>query len=62
MRAYTSDHFVLPLPDGHRFPMPKYRLLRDRVAAELPGIQLEEAPAATDGELALDISMEAEWR
>lgn len=53
MRAYTSDHFVLPLPEGHRFPMPKYRLLRDRVAAELPGIRLEEAPAATDGELAL---------
>jgi acetoin utilization deacetylase AcuC-like enzyme len=53
MRAYTSDHFVLPLPDGHRFPMPKYRLLRDRVAAGLPQIRLEEAPAATDGELAL---------
>src|SRR5512139_2745466 len=53
MRAYTSDQFVLPLPDGHRFPMPKYRLLRERVAAELPAIRLEEAPAATDGELAL---------
>lgn len=53
MRAYTSDHFVLPLPDGHRFPMPKYRLLRERVAAELPAIRLEEAPAASDGELAL---------
>lgn len=53
MRAYTSDHFALPLPDGHRFPMPKYRLLRERVAAELPAIRLQEAPAATDGELAL---------
>jgi acetoin utilization deacetylase AcuC-like enzyme len=53
MRAYTSDHFELPLPQGHRFPMPKYRLLRDKVAAELPGIRLEDAPAATDGELAL---------
>ncbi|MEK8033687.1 histone deacetylase [Ideonella sp. DXS29W] len=53
MRAFTSDHFVLPLPEGHRFPMPKYRLLRDRVAAELPQIRLEEAPAASDGELAL---------
>lgn len=53
MRAYTSDHFVLPLPEGHRFPMPKYRLLRDKVAADLPQIRLEEAPAATDGELAL---------
>jgi acetoin utilization deacetylase AcuC-like enzyme len=53
MRAYTSDSFVLPLPEGHRFPMPKYRLLRERVAGELPGIRLEEAPAASDGELAL---------
>lgn len=53
MQAYYSDHFVLPLPEGHRFPMAKYRLLRDRVAAELPGVRLMEAPAATDGELAL---------
>ncbi len=53
MRAFYSDHFVLPLPPGHRFPMPKYRLLRDRVAAELPGIELREAQAASDGELAL---------
>jgi acetoin utilization deacetylase AcuC-like enzyme len=53
MRAYTSDHFVLPLPEGHRFPMPKYALLRERVAAELPQIRLEPAPAASDGELAL---------
>lgn len=53
MLAYYSDHFVLPLPEGHRFPMAKYRLLRDRVAAELPGVRLMEAPAATDGELAL---------
>ena len=53
MQAYYSDHFVLPLPEGHRFPMAKYRLLRDRVAAALPGVRLMEAPAATDGELAL---------
>ena len=53
MQAYYSDHFVLPLPEGHRFPMAKYRLLRDRIAAELPGVTLMEAPAATDGELAL---------
>ncbi|HKX95563.1 MAG TPA: histone deacetylase [Methylibium sp.] len=53
MQAYYSDHFVLPLPPGHRFPMAKYRLLRDRLAAELPAIDLREAPAASDGELAL---------
>mgnify|MGYP002784707818 CR=1 FL=1 len=53
MDAYYSDHFVLPLPPGHRFPMAKYRLLRDRLAAELPALRLHEAPAASDGELAL---------
>lgn len=33
MHAYYCDQFVLPLPGGHRFPMDKYRLLRERVAA-----------------------------
>jgi acetoin utilization deacetylase AcuC-like enzyme len=53
MDAFYSDHFVLPLPAGHRFPMAKYRMLRDRVAAELPQVQMREAPRASDGELAL---------
>jgi acetoin utilization deacetylase AcuC-like enzyme len=34
MKAFYCDHFVLPLPEGHRFPMEKYRLLRERVLAE----------------------------
>ena len=33
VRAFSSDRFVLPLPDGHRFPMQKYRLLREGVTA-----------------------------
>ena len=53
MQAFYSDQFVLPLPEGHRFPMAKYRMLRDRIAAELPAVRLIEAPAATEGELAL---------
>ena len=53
MQAFYADHFVLPLPAGHRFPMAKYRLLRDRVVHELPGVQMAQAPAASDGELAL---------
>jgi len=53
MRVYYSDHFVLPLPPGHRFPMPKYRLLRDRVAAECAAVRLVEALPASEGELAL---------
>ena len=53
MQAFHSDTFVLPLPEGHSFPMSKYRMLRERVEAELPHIRLQEAPLASDGELAL---------
>lgn len=53
MQAFYADNFVLPLPQGHRFPMAKYRLLRDRLVQELPQVRMAQAPAATDGELAL---------
>ena len=53
LQAYYADHFVLPLPAGHRFPMEKYARLRQRVATELPAVSMAEAPSATDGELAL---------
>ena len=33
--------------------MAKYKLLRDRVVHELPGVMMVQAPAASDGELAL---------
>ncbi|OYT93908.1 MAG: histone deacetylase [Burkholderiales bacterium PBB3] len=52
MQAFYCDQFVLPLPEGHRFPMAKYRMLRDVLASEIPDITLMQAPAATDGELA----------
>ncbi|WP_213763330.1 histone deacetylase [Caballeronia sp. dw_19] len=52
MKAFYSDRFVLPLPAGHRFPMQKYYLLRERVQAELPNVELREAPIAADFELA----------
>jgi len=29
VKAFYSDTFVLPLPEGHRFPMTKYRRLRE---------------------------------
>lgn len=34
MRLYYTDHFELPLPSSHRFPMSKYRLLRRQVASD----------------------------
>lgn len=30
MKLFYADHFVLPLPAGHRFPMEKYARLRER--------------------------------
>jgi acetoin utilization deacetylase AcuC-like enzyme len=51
--AFHADAFVLPLPPGHSFPMGKYRLLREAVERDLPAIRVTEAPAASDGELAL---------
>lgn len=51
MQAFYSDQFVLPLPQGHRFPMAKYAMLRDALVAQLPGIQLLQAPRASDAEL-----------
>lgn len=53
MKAFYSDHFVLPLPSGHRFPMQKYRMLREAVTDSLPDVVVEEAPTTLDGVLAL---------
>ena len=53
MKAFYSDRFVLPLPSGHRFPMQKYRMLREAVATSLPDVVFEEAPTTSDGVLAL---------
>jgi acetoin utilization deacetylase AcuC-like enzyme len=53
MQAFYADHFVLPLPEGHSFPMGKYEKLRSRVVAECPGVRLAPALPASDGELAL---------
>jgi acetoin utilization deacetylase AcuC-like enzyme len=52
LKVFYTDHFVLPLPDGHRFPMQKYSLLREAVQTYAPHT-LEEAPAAKDDELLL---------
>jgi acetoin utilization deacetylase AcuC-like enzyme len=55
LRAFYSDHFVLPLPEGHKFPMAKYSRLRERILAE--GIvspdDLHEAPLAAIDDLRL---------
>jgi len=50
LKAFYTDHFVLPLPAGHRFPMEKYSRLRDLVST-LNDIHLVEAPAASDTQI-----------
>ena len=50
MKAFYADHYVLPLPVGHRFPMEKYKKLRDLVS-QLEGVQLENAPVVTDTQI-----------
>jgi acetoin utilization deacetylase AcuC-like enzyme len=53
MKVFYSDHFVLPLPEGHRFPMVKYSMLRERVARDRicgPGELLTPRPV-TDEEI-----------
>jgi acetoin utilization deacetylase AcuC-like enzyme len=53
MKIFYSDQFVLPLPAEHRFPMPKYRLLRERVAAVqlVPPENMLIPDAATDEQI-----------
>ncbi len=50
MKAFYTDHFVLPLPEGHRFPMEKYSRLRDLVGTQ-ENVELVEAPPATDTQI-----------
>ena len=53
VQAFYADHFVLPLPDGHRFPMRKYEMLRDEITQHLPEVRLQQAEPADDAALAL---------
>jgi len=50
LKAFYADHYVLPLPEGHRFPMEKYKKLRDLVS-QLAGVYLENAPSVTDTQI-----------
>lgn len=51
--VWSSERFVLPLPSSHRFPMAKYRLLRERLLAD--GVvcpeQILEAPSLAADEV-----------
>jgi acetoin utilization deacetylase AcuC-like enzyme len=52
MKVFYSDHLLVPLPTGHRFPMPKYARLHQRVTeARLPGVELTLSTPASDEQL-----------
>jgi acetoin utilization deacetylase AcuC-like enzyme len=55
LRAFYSDHFPIPLPPDHRFPIEKYGLLRQRILAEeiLSGDDLCVPTPATRDQLCL---------
>lgn len=50
MRAFAHDLYTYPLPEGHRFPLSKYRLVRE-AAERLPGVHVHDADAAGWDEL-----------
>jgi len=50
VRAFAHDVYTYPLPPGHRFPLPKYRLVR-AAAERLPGVAVTTAHRASWREL-----------
>jgi acetoin utilization deacetylase AcuC-like enzyme len=55
VKIYHSERFSIPLPEGHRFPMPKYSLLRQRVLESglFSPEELIEGEPASDEQLLL---------
>ena len=53
--AWSSAAYTFPLPSGHRFPIEKYSLLRERVIAEglVPAERVLEPARATEADLRL---------
>jgi acetoin utilization deacetylase AcuC-like enzyme len=55
LHAWTSARYAIPLPEGHRFPIAKYALLRERVLATglVPPERLHEPARARREDLLL---------
>ena len=58
LRAYAHDRFTFPVPEGHRFPLAKYALVRRLVDAN-PDVSVLEGPPATWAEIGR--AHHAEW-
>jgi acetoin utilization deacetylase AcuC-like enzyme len=55
LTVWSSARYTFPLPDGHRFPVAKYAMLRDGVVAEglVPAERVLDPEGATDEMLGL---------
>jgi len=54
MKVFAIDRFHFDLPPGHRFPLEKYRLLREAVERELvPPVRITVSMAVSDEQLRL---------
>lgn len=55
MTVFYSDTYTIPLPDGHKFPMAKYRMIRDELLHQgiLSPEELRESPIFPAKELTL---------
>lgn len=57
-RVFYTDHYPLPLPEGHRFPIQKYRLIRE--ALDWDGL-FEFAPAPLAKPEVITLAHDAEY-
>jgi acetoin utilization deacetylase AcuC-like enzyme len=55
LSVWSSAKYTFPLPEGHRFPVAKYAMLRDRVVADgiIAADHVFDPAAATDDDLLL---------
>src|SRR5690348_5534250 len=50
LNLFFCDHLEFPLPAGHKFPIQKYRMLRERLTGD-ERLSLSPAPSATEPDL-----------
>jgi acetoin utilization deacetylase AcuC-like enzyme len=55
---FYTDHYVLPLPEGHRFPIQKYRLTRELLAVEG---RFDFVPAPLAGRETIELAHDPEY-
>jgi acetoin utilization deacetylase AcuC-like enzyme len=60
LTVWSSSHYTFPLPEGHRFPIAKYAMLRDAVIADgiVPAERVLDPPRASDDALTLVHTLE----